>query len=64
MWRFQHDDVKASAARFTSTFVLKKKQCNETNAVPMEMHTQNPVRLQHAVHLNVKCVIFVHPTDL
>ncbi len=38
--------------------------CNETNAVPIEMHIvsfslKNLVRLQHAVHLKVKCVISV-----
>lgn len=42
----------------------EETNCNETNAVPIEMHIvsfslKNPVRLQHAVHLKVKRVISV-----
>ncbi len=65
MWRFQHyavSVIRASAAWFYKH--EEETKYNETYAVPIEMHIvsfslKNHVRLQHAVHLTVKCVIFV-----
>ncbi len=65
MWHFQHD--AASAVRASAACFYKHEEetkYNKTYAVPIKMHIvsfslKNHVRLQHAVHLKVKCAIFV-----
>lgn len=68
MWCFQHDDVKSFQGLSGSLYkhiCSEETKRKETNAVPMEMHIvpfslKNLACIQHhAVHLKVKCVIFV-----